>query len=245
MPDLVRRVSDTLKRLGGPTLGGVGAPGSIQLQRLTAGYGGAPVFSEFDLGVESGEFVYVVAPSGGGKSTLLRILFGTLRPESGSVIVDGVAVHRLQSWQTARIRRQVGCVFQSYELLPHLTALENVVLPLRLAHPRIRDPEEVAADALELVGLKDKLHELPGSLSGGQQQRVAVARAIAHQPRVLLADEPTGNLDPRSSDGIVELFQQLNALGSTVVMATHDEYVLARYPARAIRLRPVAMEEAS
>jgi cell division transport system ATP-binding protein len=245
MPDLVRRVSDTLKRLGGPTLGGVGAPGSIHLRGVTAGYGGAPVFSEFDLGIESGEFVYLVAPSGGGKSTLLKILYGTLRPAAGSVTVDGVEVHRLRSWQTGRIRRRVGCVFQTYELLPHLTALENVVLPLRLAHPRLRDPEGFAVDALELVGLNEKLHELPGNLSGGQQQRVAVARAIAHQPRVLLADEPTGNLDPRSSDGIVEIFRQLNALGSTVVMATHDEYVLARYPARAIRLRPVAMEEAS
>ena len=245
MPDLVRRISDTLKRLGGPTHGGVGAPGSIRLRNVTAGYGGDPVFAGFDVNVEPGEFVYLVAPSGGGKSTLLKILYGTLRPQSGSVLVDGVAVHRLRGWQTARIRRQVGCVFQSYELLPHLTALENVVLPLRLAHPRLRDPEGYAADALELVGLNDKLDALPGNLSGGQQQRVAVARAIAHQPRILLADEPTGNLDPRSSDGIVELFRQLNGLGSTVVMATHDEYVLARYPARAIRLRPVAMEVAS
>jgi ABC-type ATPase involved in cell division len=155
-------------------------------------------------------------------------------------------VHRLQSWQTDTIRRKVGCIFQAYELLPHLTALENVLLPLQLAHPRMRNPKSFAMEALELVGLKDKLHELPGTLSGGQQQRVAVARAIAHQPRILLADEPTGNVDSQASGEMMELFGQLNEMmGSTVVMATHDEFVLHRYPARAIRLGPASLGVAS
>ena len=248
MPDLIRRLRDTLKtRMGGPNDANVvGAPGSIQLRNVTAGYGQAPVFSGFDLHINPGEFVYLVGPSGSGKSTLLRVLYGTVRAQEGWVLVDGIAVHRLQDWQTDTIRRRVGCVFQTYELLPHLTALENVLLPLQLAHPRMRHSRNYATEALELVGLREKLHELPGTLSGGQQQRVAVARAIAHQPRVLLADEPTGNVDKDASAEIMELFGQLNEqMGSTVVMATHDEYVLSRYPARAVRLQPHVLEVAS
>src|SRR5215472_12324551 len=215
MPDLMRRVRDTLQMgLGGPTKTDiVGAPGSIQLRNVTAGYGGAPVLSAFDLHINPGEFVYVVGASGAGKTTLLRVLFGVVRPKTGWVLVDGIAVHRLQGWQTDTIRRRVGCVFQT-----------NVLLPLQLAHARMRNAKACAVEALELVGLNDKLHEFPGTLSGGQQQRVAVARAIAHQPRVLLADEPTGNVDSQSSAEIMELFGQLNEKGSTVVMATHDEF---------------------
>ena len=212
MPSHIRRLRDTLRtRLGGPTDSDVvGAPGSIQLRNVTAGYGGAPVFCRFDLHIDPGEFVYLVGPSGSGKSTLLKVLFGTVPPDEGWVTVDGIAVHRLQHWQTDTIRRRVGCVFQTYELLGHLTALENVLLPLQLAHPRTRH-----------------------------------ARAIAHQPRVLLADEPTGNVDKDASAEIMELFGQLNELlGSTVVMATHDEFVLTRYPARAFRLGPEVLEAA-
>jgi cell division transport system ATP-binding protein len=245
MPSHIRRLRDTLRtRLGGPRDSDVvGAPGSIQLRNVTAGYGGAPVFLRFDLHIDPGEFVYLVGPSGSGKSTLLKILFGTVPPEEGWVTVDGIAVHRLQHWQTDAIRRRVGCVFQTYELLGHLTALENVLLPLQLAHPRTRHARQLATEALELVGLRDKLHALPPTLSGGQQQRVAVARAIAHQPRVLLADEPTGNVDKDASAEIMELFGQLNEnMGSTIVMATHDEYVLSRYPARAVRLQNPVLE---
>ncbi|MGH7911586.1 MAG: cell division ATP-binding protein FtsE [Candidatus Dormibacteraceae bacterium] len=205
---------------------------------MAAGYARSPVFSRLDLEVDPGEFAYIVGPSGAGKSTLLKLLYGVIRPKSGAIVVDGVEVHRLAAWQTAAVRRRVGCVFQQYELLPHLTALENVVLPLQLAHPRMRNPLGYAMDALELVGLKDKMRERPDSLSGGQQQRVAIARAVAHQPRVLLADEPTGNVDSDVSAEIMDLFGQLNEeLGSTVLMATHDEWVLDKYPARVIRLR--------
>jgi cell division transport system ATP-binding protein len=211
--------------------------GAIHISDLTAAYGGPPVLEGFDLDVRSGEFVYVVGPSGAGKSTLLKLVHGTLRPEKGSIVVDGLAVHRLRRWQTEKVRRQVGHVFQTYELLPYLTALENVLLPLQLTHPRIRNARDYAVDALELVGLGDRLKRRPDGLSVGEQQRVAVARAIAAQPRILLADEPTGNLDSQSTAEIVELFRQLNSMGSTVLMATHDEMVLSRFPARAVRLR--------
>jgi cell division transport system ATP-binding protein len=197
------------------------------------------VFSGFELAVEPGEFTYVVGPSGSGKSTLLKLLYGVLRPTSGEVVVDGIRVHRLASWQTSAIRRRVGCVFQQYELLPHLTALENVALPLQLAHPRMRNPRGYAMDALQ-----GKLGERPDDLSGGEQQRVAIARAVAHQPRVLLADEPTGNVDSEASAEIMNLFGQLNQeLGSTVLMATHDEWVLDKFPARVIRLRSATLPQ--
>jgi cell division transport system ATP-binding protein len=227
----------------------IGAPGSVQLRNLTAGYGKATVFTGLNLHVNPGEFLYLIGPSGSGKSTLIKILYGTVPALAGWVLVDGIAVHRLQHWQTDTIRRRVGCIFQAYELLPRLTALENVLLPLQLSHPRMRNARALAREALELVGLEDKLRAFPPTLSGGQQQRVAIARAIAHQPRVLLADEPTGNIDSEASSEIMELFGQLNELlGSTVVMATHDEFVLTRYPARAFRLGPEkvhALEAAS
>jgi ABC-type ATPase involved in cell division len=214
------------------------APGAVHLAGVTAGYGGPAVFKNLDLDVDPGEFVYVIGPSGSGKSTLLKVLHGSLRPQSGSVVVDGIAVHSLRRSRLDTVRRQVGHVFQTYELLPYLSALENVLLPLQLGHPKLRNASSYALDAMELVGLGDKLKQRPGTLSMGEQQRVAVARAIAAQPRVLLADEPTGNLDSQSSAEIVELFRQLNGMGSTVVMATHDEVMLSRYPARAVRLRP-------
>jgi ABC-type ATPase involved in cell division len=223
------------------------APGSIRLSGVGAGYGGPPVLENLDLDVGPGEFLYVIGPSGSGKTTLLKLLHGTLRPDKGSIVVDGLPVHRLQRRQTGKVRRRVGHVFQTYELLPYLTALENVLLPLQLTHPRLRNPAGYALDALELVGLRERLKRRPDSLSVGEQQRVAVARAIASQPRILLADEPTGNLDSQSTAEIVELFRQLNGMGSTIVMATHDEFVLSRYPARAVRLRqrPRLVEVAS
>jgi cell division transport system ATP-binding protein len=221
------------------------ARGKVVLDDVTVGYPENPVFAGLSFDIAPGKFVYVIGPSGSGKSTLLKMLHGSLRPLKGTVMVDGLALHRMHQWQTAEVRRRVGCVYQNFELLPHVSALENVLLPLQLAHPRIRRPRGLAMDALELVGLEEKVEELPGRLSGGEQQRVAIARAIAHQPRILLADEPTGNLDSPTSAEIMELFAQLNGMGSTVIMATHDEWVLSSFPAPTLRIELEPMSKAS
>src|SRR5256885_804694 len=170
--------------------------GEIRLTEVSVGYGDDTVLERLSMDVERGEFLCVEGPSGAGKTTLLRLLYGTLLPRAGTAVVDGVDLAQLRPRHVSRFRRRLGCVFQSYELLPHLTARENVLLPLQLAQMAIDEPGGRADEALDVVGLEDKADSLPDELSGGQQQRVAIARAIAHEPAILLADEPTGNLDP-------------------------------------------------
>jgi cell division transport system ATP-binding protein len=213
-----------------------GRPGAIHLSGISVGYGTKEIFTNYSLKIQPGTLNFLVGPSGSGKSTLLKLLFGTLKPASGIGWVDGIPLHTLHGWQVPRLRRRIGCVFQSFELLPHLTALQNVLLPLQLAHPRLHGPEGYATDALEMVGLTDSMSALATELSGGQQQRVAIARAIAHEPRILLADEPTGNLDMISTAEVMALFLQLNRLGSTVVISTHDETLIENHPGNVISL---------
>ncbi len=214
--------------------------GVITLAGVTAGYGGAPVLSDVSLEIDRGDFVCVEGPSGVGKTTLLRVLYGLLKPLSGTALVDGVDLGQLRARHVSRFRRRLGCVFQSYELLPQLSALENVLLPLQLAQYGLDNPGGRAADALEMVGLADKAESVPGELSGGQQQRVAIARAIAHEPRILLADEPTGNLDPLATAEVMHAFEAYHEQGGTVVMATHDELLRDRYARRVLRIQPRA-----
>src|SRR5207245_82265 len=161
--------------------------GEIRLTDVSVGYGDDTVLERLSLEVERGEFLCVEGPSGAGKTTLLRLLYGSLPPRDGHAVVDGVNLAQLRPRSVSRFRRRLGCVVQSYERLPHLTARENVLLPLQLAQMAIDGPGERASDALEAVGLADKSGSLPQELSGGQQQRVAIARAIAHEPAILLA----------------------------------------------------------
>jgi ABC-type ATPase involved in cell division len=212
--------------------------GEIRLTDVTVGYGDDVVLDGVTLDVERGEFLCVEGPSGAGKTTLLRLLYGSLQPRSGQAVVDGVDLALLRPRQVSRFRRRLGCVFQSYELLPHLTARENVLLPLQLAQMAIDEPAVRASDALEVVGLADKAGSLPPELSGGQQQRVAIARAIAHEPAILLADEPTGNLDPVATAEVMLAFEAFHEQGGTVIMATHDEALRDRYARRVVRITP-------
>jgi len=176
------------------------------------------------LDIARGEFVGVVGQSGSGKSTLLNLLSGIDRASAGEIFVGGVALHAIREREMAKWRgRSVGIVFQFFQLLPTLTAIENVMLPMDLcARWRARDREERARALLDRLGVADQAYKLPATLSGGQQQRVAIARALANEPAVLLADEPTGNLDSHNAANILELFATLAQQGQTIVAATHD-----------------------
>jgi putative ABC transport system ATP-binding protein len=173
--------------------------------------------------ITPGDFIAVVGPSGSGKSTLLLMLGGMLSPTSGKVLLEGQSLYDLNTDQRARFRKKkVGFVFQTFNLIPYLTALENVEVPLFLAKEELGSQRRRATGLLERVGLGDRLHHKPGELSVGQQQRVALARMLANDPAVILADEPTGNLDPDTSRQVIRFFEEVNAEGKTIVMVTHD-----------------------
>jgi putative ABC transport system ATP-binding protein len=193
------------------------------------------ILRDIDLDVTRAEAVAVVGASGSGKSTLLAVLAGLDTPTSGSVELDGEDIFSMNEDQRAELRgRSLGFVFQSFQLLPSLTALENVMLPLELSNKD--DPEEPARQMLARVGLGERLHHYPKHLSGGEQQRVALARAFVVQPKLLLADEPTGSLDPESGASVIQLLFEMNReYGTTLVMVTHDETLAARC-ARIVRL---------
>src|SRR6266542_3848211 len=190
-----------------------------------------------DLLVESGAFVSIIGKSGSGKSTLINVITGIDRPTSGEVIVDHVGIHTLNEEQIAIWRgRSIGVIFQFFQLLPTLTAAENILLAMDYGgrYPPIERPER-ALNLLQLVGMADQAHQLPNSLSGGQQQCVAIARALANDPVVLTADEPTGNLDSKSAEMVFHLFENLVQAGKTILMVTHDNELAARAQ-RTIRL---------
>jgi len=194
------------------------------------GAGGTTVLKNVSLQVLPGEFVSVVGPSGSGKSTLLNMITGIDRPTSGEVYVGGEAVHRLSENQLARWRgKNVGVIFQFFQLLPTLTVLENVMLPMDFCNVyRGRERKARAMHLLEQVGIADQAHKLPSALSGGQQQRAAIARALANDPPVIVADEPTGNLDTATANEVFTLFESLVAAGKTMMIVTHDRSLSQR-----------------
>ena len=202
----------------------------IEITKLTKTYGEGEIavhaLKELDLQVERGEFVAIMGPSGSGKSTLMNIIGCLDRATSGLYILDGEDVSQLNRDELAGVRnRKIGFVFQSYNLLPRLSARKNVMLPMMyngFQNWSEDQRSERAADLLDLVGLRDRLNHLPTELSGGQQQRVAIARSLINDPSLILADEPTGNLDTRSSSEILGIFHRLHQQGATIVMVTHD-----------------------
>jgi putative ABC transport system ATP-binding protein len=190
-----------------------------------------------DFTVDDGEFVSIMGQSGSGKSTLLSIMGGLNHPTQGQVFVDTLDLYRLTSEQRADFRSEyMGIIFQSFQLIPYLTVLENVKLPMAIAGIRDREQEKKAGAVLERVGLGNKAHRLPDQLSGGEQERVAIARAIANSPPILLADEPTGNLDTATAAEIMALLRSLNDEGQTVIMVTHNQE-MARLTPRTILLQ--------
>jgi putative ABC transport system ATP-binding protein len=196
------------------------------------GSGEVTVLKGLTFDVKPGEFVSIVGPSGNGKSTLLNMITGIDRPTSGEVIVTGREVHKMSENQLAAWRGQhVGIIFQFFQMLPALTLLQNVMLPMDFARKySARERKERALQLLESVDLADQANKLPGNVSGGQQQRAAIARALANDPELLVADEPTGNLDTRTANDVFDMFVQLVKQGKTLVMVTHDKELSRRVP---------------
>jgi cell division transport system ATP-binding protein len=213
----------------------------IRLENITktykAGESGEVVALEaVDLEVGKGEFVFVVGPSGSGKSTLMKLLTREQLADTGELWVAGKNLASLRSWKVPMLRREIGYVFQDFKLLPNKSVYENVAFALEVIGKSRRDIDKRVPEVLELVGLEGKAASQPHELSGGQQQRVSVARAFVNNPRILLCDEPTGNLDPSTSVGIMKLLDRINRTGATVVMATHDQHIVDSMRRRVVEL---------
>ena len=210
----------------------------ILFEHVTKAYPGQahPALDAVNVEVEKGEFVFLVGASGSGKSTFLRLVLREARPERGTVVIDGTEINRLAGWKVPALRRQIGTVFQDFRLLPNKTVAENVAFALQVIGKPRSHIHKVVPETLELVGLDGKGHRMPDELSGGEQQRVAIARAFVNRPMLLIADEPTGNLDPNTSVGIMKLLDRINRTGTTVVMATHDSGIVDQMRKRVIEL---------
>lgn len=190
-----------------------------------------------DVEIKQGEFVYVVGPSGAGKSTFIKMMYREERPTSGDIIINGVNLATLKNSKVPYLRRQIGVVFQDFKLLPRLNVYENVAFALEVIEETPKVIRKKVMDVLELVGLKHKARMFPTELSGGEQQRVSIARSIVNTPKLVIADEPTGNLDPDTSWEIMNIFEEINSRGTTIIMATHNREIV-----NTLRHRVIAVE---
>ena len=209
----------------------------IRLENVTKSYKGSTVaLRDVSVDIQKGEFVFLVGPSGSGKSTFLRLLTKEEEPENGHIWVAGKDIGALSHWKVPYLRRNIGSVFQDFKLLPNKSVFENVAFALEVIGRPRHVIESQVPQILELVGLGKKMENLPNELSGGEQQRVSIARAFVNRPLILLADEPTGNLDPNTTVGIMRLLDRINRTGTTVVMATHDQGIVDSMRRRVIEL---------
>lgn len=210
----------------------------IRFEHVTKTYQrkSVPALADLSLEFERGEFAFLVGASGSGKSTMLRLILKETNPTSGSIFVAGKDLSRLSSWKVPRLRREIGMVFQDFRLLPTKTAFENVEFALQVIGTPRSVVKRLVPEVLDMVGLEGKGQRLPHELSGGEQQRVAIARAYVNRPTILLADEPTGNLDPETAKGIMDILADINERGTTVLMATHDEKAVNRLSKRVVEL---------
>ena len=198
--------------------------------------GGSMALQDVNVHIEPGEFVFVVGPSGAGKSTFIKMLFREVLPTTGSIFVNGVDILSLTPKEIPFLRRQLGIIFQDYRLLPDRTVFENVAFAMQVIEAPHRKIKRQVMNVLDLVGLRHRANAYPNELSGGEQQRIAIARAIVNDPVFVIADEPTGNLDPETSWDIMESFKEINATGTTIGMATHDKEVVDAMGKRVIAI---------
>jgi cell division transport system ATP-binding protein len=197
---------------------------------------GTKALDDVTLSIEKGEFVFLVGPSGSGKSTFIKLLIREEKPTSGNLWVAGKLITKLSAWRVPYLRRNIGCVFQDFKLLPNKTVMENVAFAMQVIGRPKHAIEAHVPQILDLVGLREKADSYPDQLSGGEQQRVSIARAFVNRPLVLLCDEPTGNIDPKTSVGIMRLLDRINKTGTTVLMATHDHSIVDSMRRRVIQL---------
>ena len=211
----------------------------IRLKNVYKQYkNGVTAVYDATLSIKKGAFVFVIGGSGSGKSTLIKMLYREEKPSAGQIVVGGVNVAKLRNSKVYKLRRKVGIVFQDYRLLPKLTVYENVNFAMEVIGAPKKLARSQSLKALELVGLKGKVHNYPNQLSGGEQQRVAIARAIVNNPKLLLCDEPTGNLDPERSREIMEVLELINQKrGTTIIMATHDKEIVNRMKKQVVTLK--------
>jgi cell division transport system ATP-binding protein len=209
----------------------------VRLQNVALKYDRGPeVLREVNFHLRPGSFHFLTGPSGAGKSSLLRLLFLSLSPTRGQMQLFGQEASSVTPARRAQLRRRIGIVFQDFRLLDHFTTWENVALPLRVVGKRLSDYKEDVTDLLQWVGLGDRMHAFPSVLSGGEKQRAAIARAVIGKPELLLADEPTGNVDPQMGRRLLRLFVELNRLGTSVVIATHDHQLMRHFKAPRLEL---------
>ncbi|PBB05612.1 MULTISPECIES: cell division ATP-binding protein FtsE [Salimicrobium] len=211
----------------------------IEMQGVYKTYpNGVTALNGLDVRIQQGEFVYVVGPSGAGKSTFTKLIFREEKPSKGSIHINDLDLAAMKERRIPKLRRNIGVVYQDFRLLPRLTVYENVAFALEVIEERPAEIKTRVMDVLEQVRLKNKARFIPDELSGGEQQRVSIARAIANRPRILIADEPTGNLDPETSWEIMHILEEINQTGTTILMATHNREVVNR-----VRKRVIAIED--
>lgn len=210
----------------------------IEMEKVYKKYpNGVVAANGISIRIKQGEFVYVVGPSGAGKSTFIKMMYREEAPSKGTIMINGINLSKLKNSKVPLLRRQIGVVFQDFKLLPTLTVYENVAFALEVIEEYPENIKKRVMETLDLVGLKHKARMLPSELSGGEQQRVTIARSIVNNPKVVIADEPTGNLDPDTSWDIMKIFEEINQRGTTVVMATHNREIV-----NTIKHRVIAIE---
>ncbi|MFD1416968.1 cell division ATP-binding protein FtsE [Oceanobacillus jeddahense] len=211
----------------------------ITMENVSKTYSnGVTALNDINIHIDRGEFVYLVGPSGAGKSSFIRLIYREAKPTKGKIVINGRELSKIKERHIPYLRRDIGVVFQDFKLLQKLTVYENVAFALEVIETSPKSIKRRVAEVLQLVGLEDKAKMLPNELSGGEQQRVAIARAIVNNPKVVIADEPTGNLDPDTSWGIMEVLEDINSKGTTVIMATHSKHIV-----NTIKRRVIAIED--